>query len=412
MVQYRLSPKFPTFPFREDAMTASRPSLALAALVALAVPAPAQDAKLTIPVLYLRQEVEQPPVLSNLDPIPEDLGIAGADLAMQDTRTTGAFLGHDYTLDIVSLPPGADLATEAAAALADHTLILLDAPAQDILTVTDLPQAEGKLFLNVAAPDEALRSADCRANLLHTIPEDAARTDAIMQVLARKQWVNLALIIGPKDADKTFADHLRRSAAKFGLTIVAEKDWTFDTDLRESVMDEIPRFLQDLPDHDVLLVADETDDFGRYVEHNQWLPRPVAGSDGLRPLAWSHVIEAWGAVQLQNRFEDTAERNMQSRDYAAWAAVRAIGEAVTRTGSADPATLRAFMLSPDFQLDGFKGRALSFRTWNGQLRQPIAVANARALVTLAPVEGFLHQRNEMDSLGLDEPESACTAFQE
>ena len=61
-------------------------------------------------------------------------------------------------------------------------------------------------------------------------------------------------------------------------------------------------------------------------------------------------------------------------------------------------------------MDGFKGRGLSFRAWNGQLRQPIAVVNSRALVTLAPVEGFLHQRNEMDTLGLDEPESACTAF--
>jgi ABC transporter substrate binding protein (PQQ-dependent alcohol dehydrogenase system) len=177
-------------------------------------------------------------------------------------------------------------------------------------------------------------------------------------------------------------------------------------------MEEIPRFLQDLPDHDVLLVADETDDFGRYVEHNVWLPRPVAGSDGLRPVAWSHVIEAWGAVQLQNRFEDAAGRPMQSRDYAAWLAVRAVGEAVTRTNSADPGTWRAYMLSDAFQLDGFKGRGLSFRAWNGQLRQPIAVANARALVTMAPVEGFLHQRNEMDSLGLDAPESACTAFTE
>ena len=103
---------------------------------------------------------------------------------------------------------------------------------------------------------------------------------------------------------------------------------------------------------------------------------------------------------------------MRGRDYAAWVAVRAIGEAVTRTSSADPATLRAYMLSDAFQLDGFKGRALTFRHWNGQLRQPIAVVNDRALVTLAPVEGFLHQRNETDSLGLDEPESACTAFKE
>ena len=76
----------------------------------------------------------------------------------------------------------------------------------------------------------------------------------------------------------------------------------------------------------------------------------------------------------------------------------------------DPAALRAYMLSDTFQLDGFKGRALTFRHWNGQMRQPIAVANGRALVTLAPVEGFLHQRNETDSLGMDEPESTCTAF--
>jgi ABC transporter substrate binding protein (PQQ-dependent alcohol dehydrogenase system) len=124
------------------------------------------------------------------------------------------------------------------------------------------------------------------------------------------------------------------------------------------------------------------------------------------------VVEQWGAVQLQNRFEQTAGRDMRSRDYAAWTAVRAIGEAVTRTGSADPATLRDYMLSDAFQLDGFKGRGLSFRSWNGQLRQPIAVANARALVTLAPVEGFLHQRNETDTLGLDEPESQCHAFTE
>jgi ABC transporter substrate binding protein (PQQ-dependent alcohol dehydrogenase system) len=130
------------------------------------------------------------------------------------------------------------------------------------------------------------------------------------------------------------------------------------------------------------------------------------------PVAWAPVLESWGAVQLQNRFEALAARGMRSEDYAAWAALRAIGEAATRTGSADPATLRAYMLGPDFALDGFKGRGLSFRPWNGQLRQPIPVVNARALVAMAPLPAFLHQRNEMDSLGLDQPESACTAFSE
>jgi ABC transporter substrate binding protein (PQQ-dependent alcohol dehydrogenase system) len=375
-------------------------------------PAPilAQTKGPEVAIVYLQQQVPLPPVLSNLDPVPPDLGLAGAQVALQDNRTTGSFLGHRYDLTVVSVPPDGDLAPAARAALAAAPVLLVDAPARDLLAVADLPEAAGKLLFNVSSGDGALRSADCRANVLHTLPEDAARTDALMQVLQAKQWRRLALVIGPKAGDEAYAAALRASARKFGLTIAGEKAWTFDTDLRRAATAELPPFTQDLPDHDVLLVADESDDFGRYVEHNTWLPRPIAGSEGLEGLGWTPVLEQWGAVQLQNRFRDSASRGMQSRDYAAWLAIRAVGEAVTRTGSADPAVLRAYMLSDAFQLDGFKGRALTFRGWNGQLRQPIAVANARALVTLAPVEGFLHQRNETDSLGLDQPESLCTAF--
>lgn len=367
-------------------------------------------AETSIEIAYLRAEVDLPPVLSNLDPVPEDLGLAGAELALSDTITTGVFLGHAYRMTTLSVPPGGDVPGAARELLAAARLVLVDAQAQDLLAVADLPEAQGAVLFNVASGAADLRSAGCRANLLHTYPEDAARTDALMQVLVAKQWTDLAMIVGPKAEDQAYAEALRTSAAKFGVAIEAEKDWTFDTDLRESTMSEVPRFTQDFPDHDVLLVADPTDDFGRYVLHNTWLPRPVAGTHGLHPEAWASVIEAWGAVQLQNRFEERAGRAMRSRDYAAWVAVRAIGEAVTRTNSADPAVLRTFMLSSDFQLDGFKGRGLSFRSWNGQLRQPIAVVNDRAMVTLAPVEGFLHQRNEMDSLGLDAAESACAAF--
>ncbi|MFN4193813.1 MAG: ABC transporter substrate-binding protein [Tabrizicola sp.] len=386
--------------------------VAIAALfVAVPVAAPAR-AELPVAIAYLRLEVDRPPVLSNLDPVPEDLGIAGAEIAVADNRTTGSFLGHAYSLSVVSVPPGGDLTGAAREVLMSARLILIEADPAAILSVADLPEAQDALLFNVASGAESLRSTDCRANLLHTAPEDAARADALMQVLQKKQWQDTALIVGPKPADRAFAEALRRSAAKFAIRILAEKDWTFDTDLRDSTMDEVPRFTQDFPDHDVILIADETDDFARYVEHNTWLPRPVAGSGGMVATAWSSVIESWGAVQLQNRFEKQAGRDMRGQDYAAWTAVRAIGEAVTRTNASDPATIRTYLLNPDFQMDGFKGRGLSFRAWNGQMRQPIAVVNARALVTLTPIEGFLHQRVEMDSLGLDEPESACTAFKE
>lgn len=118
-----------------------------------------------------------------------------------------------------------------------------------------------------------------------------------------------------------------------------------------------------------------------------------------------------GAAQLQSRFTEQNGRKMNAQDYAAWAALRTLGEAVTRTNASDVATLRAYILSDEFELAGFKGRPLTYRDWNGQLRQPIAVAHPRALVAQAPLEGFLHQVNEMDSLGLDRPESMCEVFE-
>ena len=161
----------------------------------------------------------------------------------------------------------------------------------------------------------------------------------------------------------------------------------------------------------MVVVTDEDRDYAQYLLYNTWLPRPIAGSAGMRPVAWSPVIEQWGAAQLQSRFHKLAGRDMTATDYGNWAAVRSIGEAVTRLKSAEPATVRNYLLSPDFELAGFKGAPLSYRTWNGQLRQSVQLVHADAVVANAPLEGFLHARTELDTLGLDEPESRCTAFQ-
>ncbi len=75
------------------------------------------------------------------------------------------------------------------------------------------------------------------------------------------------------------------------------------------------------------------------------------------------------------RFNKIARRSMTGRDYSNWAAIRAIGEAVTRTGAVDATTIRSYLLSDDFELAGFKGTSLSFRSWNGQMRQPIQLVH-------------------------------------
>lgn len=378
------------------------------AAATLALAASAQAAEITLH--YLRQEAAPPPTLSNLDPIPEDLGMAGARLGLADNATTGQFMGQTWRLEVTSVPEGGDFAAALATALGQTPYVLLDAPAEMLLAAADDPQAADALLFNVSAPDDSLRDADCRANLLHTLPSRAMLADALSQFLVSRRWTHLALIEGEGPGDAESARALTRATAKFGLEITARKTWSFDADMRRSAASEVPLFTQDLGDYDVLLVADDRNDFARYIPFNTWHPRPVAGAEGLIAAAWSPVVEAWGAAQLQSRFNDEAARDMAPVDYAAWAAVRAVGEAVTRSGATDPDSLRAYLLSEAFELAGFKGRPLTFRDWNGQLRQPIPLTHRGALVADAPLEGFLHQVNELDTLGLDRPETACTAF--
>ena len=189
--------------------------------------------------------------------------------------------------------------------------------------------------------------------------------------------------------------------------IVDKKRWSFDTDLRRSAQREVPLFTQ-VGDYDAVVVADELGDFGEFLLYNTWLPRPVVGTQGLTPVAWHRVVEQWGAAQLQRRFDKQARRWMNSTDYAAWAALRSIGEAVATLNKTEPCNgIRQHLLSEKFQLAGFKGRKLSYRPWNGQLRQPISLVHPRALVSQSPQEGFLHPQTELDTLGFDRPESQC-----
>ncbi|WP_425074747.1 ABC transporter substrate-binding protein [Sagittula sp. S175] len=378
----------------------------LTALFACTAPACAES----IRVHYLRQEVAQPPTLSNLDPIPEDQGRAGAELGLADNATTGRFLNQDWTLTTTSVPEDGDFAAAIRTALSETDLLVLDAPAQHLLTAADLPEAANALIFNTAAPERTLRDMDCRANVLHTLPSRAMLTDALMQFFVMRRWTTMVMIEGALPADTALADSYRASAMKFGQSIRRTQKWEDSGDLRRNASAEVPLFTQGFGKYDVLIVADEINDFARYIPYNTWMPRPVAGSEGLRPSAWAPVVEQWGAAQLQSRFHDAYGRDMTDRDYAAWAAVRAIGEAVTRSKATSAPDLRAYMLGDQFELAGFKGRPLTFRPWNGQLRQTIPLTHRGAVVATAPLEGFLHPTSELDTLGLDQPESRCTAF--
>jgi len=275
------------------------------------------------------------------------------------------------------------------------------------LRIADAAKGRDLLLFNAGSSDDRLRGPDCRDNLLHVAPSRAMLTDALAQYLVAKRWRRWFLITGRAERDRLYADALRRAARKFGARIVAEKTWEFGPDARRTAQAEVAVFTQGA-EHDVVIVADEPGEFGDLISYRTWEPRPVAGTQGLAPSAWHAAQEQWGAAQFQNRFQRLASRPMRALDYAMWAAVRAVGEAATRTRSTDLTAIRGYLRGPAFELAAFKGVPLTFRDWDWQLRQPIPLAHPASFVSMSPQAGFLHERTPLDTLGIDKAESACS----
>ncbi len=366
-----------------------------------------------IKVGYLRAYAPQL-ALSVLDVPPRDEGVAGAEVAIGDNNTTGRFLGQKFTLHVSEVKPDGDVVPAFNDLVSKGaSYILADLSAAQLLSIADLARDEGVMIFNVGATDDRLREEECRANVFHTAPTRTMLADGLAQYLIWKQWRRWVLVHGSHERDKLFADALRRAATRFGGEIVAEKEFTDTGTARRTdsgvvqIQRQILVFTQGFPDHDVLLVADESEVFGTYVPYRTWIPRPVAGTAGLIPSAWHPASEQWGGTQIQNRFAKASGRRMLSKDMAAWTAGRIIGEAATRTQSADPQKLAAFIRDNDFSVAAFKGQKLTFRKWNWQLRQPIFLGDGRSVVSTSPQEGFLHRITDLDTLGVDQPETRC-----
>ena len=370
-----------------------------------------------ITIVLARELRDLPPPLSLIDFPPQDDGVAGARLAVNDNNTTGRFLKQEFTLDVVQSASAPELVAEVKKRVdAGAGLVVADASPETVLALADALKGRDALIMNAGSADDRLREADCRGNVVHTAPSRTMLADGLAQYLVWKQWRRWLLVRGTGRDDEAFAEALRRAAKRFGGKIVEERTFKVEGGSRrsdgghEQIQQQIPAFTQNAADHDVLLVADEGGQFGEYFPYRTWDARPVAGTQGLASMSWHPALEQWGATQFQNRFRRLAGRPMRPLDYDVWVAVRSVGESATRSRSAEPRALIAYLKSPDFDLAAFKGRKLTYRNWNGQLRQPILVATSKLPVTVSPQPGFLHQFSELDTLGIDKPETGCRAF--
>ena len=368
---------------------------------------PTKKGSLAIKIAYLMQTPKVRPVLSNLDPVVENEGVLGAELAIEDNNTTGQYTKQKFSLEKFIVPVDGDVADTFNKQIANkYAYIVTNLPPDLTNTIADSAGMEGLIF-DAATIDDALRNKDCRENVLHLLPSRAMRADALAQYMMKKRWAKWFLVVGKSQEDKLYAEAIKRAAKKFNMKIVQEKTWEHTFDARKSAQADVAVFTQIDEDYDVLVVADEQGEFGEYLEYRTWIPRPVIGTQGLVATSWHRTHEQWGATQIQNRFKEKSGRWMEEEDYGSYLAVRALGEAATRTKSNELKPIKDYLLSDQLALQGYKGTPLSFRPWDHQLRQPILLAAPRSLVVVAPIEGFLHPKTELDTLGYDQPETVC-----
>ncbi len=262
-------------------------------------------------------------------------------------------------------------------------------------------------ILNIGASEDNLREGDCLANLYHVLPSERMRADALAQALMARKWSQVLLLVGPMPEDIKRSQTAQASMKRYGLKLVATKPFKLSTDPRERSLANL-QLLTANHVYDAVWVVDSDGEFARSLPYNTTQARPVVGDAGMVALAWEAHFDRFGAPQVTRRFTKVAKRAMTDFDWAAWMAGKAVVAAAiaTTTLSRTDAASIAKALS-NASLDGSKGAPLQFRAWDRQLRQSMLLTDGQGVLATMPMEGILHPKNILDTLGADEGEKLC-----
>jgi ABC transporter substrate binding protein (PQQ-dependent alcohol dehydrogenase system) len=352
------------------------------------------------------------------------------DPRLERTRTERAYLGHPggpaeqglkvaldeakFELDAaktavaLDVKAAADANAARAAALAAEkagaAVLITDLDAASTLAVADAVKLP---VLNVGNAADALREKDCRANLFHLLPSERMRSDALAQSLVARKWSNVLVLTGASADDALRAATAQTSMKRYGLKVAATKPFKISADPRERDLANTLLLTGGGLQYDAVWVIDSDGEFARSLPYRTSLPRPVVGDAGLAALAWHAQFERFGAPQVVRRFAKANNRTMTAHDFASWMAGRALtAAAIAAPNGPNAAWSKALAAN---ELDGSKGVTMSFRPWDGQLRQPLLLTDGQGVIGQAPADGVLHPKNNLDTLGADAPEKLCKA---
>ncbi len=373
----------------------------------------ATAATLTVGVLGLEDDARYQPrrLEHNYPAQPGGRALEGAAVAVEESAPELDAVGHKLVLRSFLAANSADLPRVVAQMnAAKLQYVLLDLPDSEMKSALASASAAlgSALIFNIGSGLDALRGTACMANLLHTYPSEAMRSDALAQYLAARSWNQALVLYGPRAQDKLQLEAWLRSAKRYGIKTAKQTAFKLSTDPREREQSNV-RLLTNDKSYDVVEVIDSDGEFARGVPFNTQWPRPVLGANGLVALAWHPQWGLNGGPQLSRRFMRSAHRPMTGQDWAAWAAVKAVVAVLSEKPKSSVTEQLKLLRSGQVAVDGFKGPRLTFRAWDGQLRQPVFLAHADGVAAVAPFDGVMHPTEVLDTLGVDEKESPCTA---
>lgn len=378
---------------------------ALLALALISGPAWAEDLKIGHLSLQDDPRYVQDWGYARLIAPPPVITADAARMAVEDLKFTTDAVGMTVTLDAQAVAEADLVAAARAMVAAGESYLVLDLPAADVRAVAEALQDQPVLLVNATAPQDDLRTA-CWPNMVHAGPSLRQEMDSFAQYLRARDWTKILVLEGEQPDDAGLADAFQASAERLRLKVVDRKAFTLAADPQNREGNNI-RLLTGGVDYDVVFVADTRGEFGRYVPYATQEPRPVIGSIGLTAASWHWAMERDGATQVSSRFDKQTGRKIQPADWNVWIAVKSVITGAMKSPDKTPEGVRAYMVSDKMKLDGSKGVTLNYRSWDGQMRQPLVLATSDAVIAVAPIEGFTHQTNTLDTLGTDEAEFAC-----
>lgn len=326
--------------------------------------------------------------------LPDDDGpvtrsaVQGATFAAEEFALNASLFGIE--LDVVIRQD--DDPAAAAAELIEEGVIGL-AGGLDYGSALALSQAAAAAevpFLNIAAPADSLRNAQCSAYTFHIAPSAAQYLDAIGGWYIRAGFRDWFIVVGE---DQESQDQLQRTLWMLNNRHFGARErgiFTMAPGQAEEAAAQAAR--ADVQLVLTLLPADQQLEFLAAYEAEgapatvTGMPHPDAQTRefflaaheasptrgaGHRAIGWAATLDAYGARELNARYLARWDEPMELAGWGAYQAVKIFYEADTFSGGLRGTELRDYLLDENTVYDIWKGLGASFRPWDHQLRQSL-----------------------------------------